>query len=187
LNSNHLLSQTVQDFKIIFLIHSDTTCKTFLWISLQDSKKKTDVHFLGFDLLIRVFLVFETVKCGTSNSAYWSRGRIRETNFRHLLWPNKIWFNLEPFKQLRRHSVSTHFWSPLIFSTVFAHNFVMFKCCVQIWRTVHSLILSSFAIIRIVNRRYWRKNDLITVCVCVILTDRGVQVAVQLPMFLVHL
>jgi hypothetical protein len=75
-------------------------------------------------------------------------------------------------------SADTLFWHTFqssfkFFGTITAHTFLMFKSCATIWWTVHSLILSSYAIIQIAKCRSWRMKALTWPMFVLVLTEAG--------------
>jgi hypothetical protein len=159
-NSHYPLSQTVHDFKKKFLIHCDTRRYKF-FMNYPARIENNGSHFLWLlvcscDLSWRLWRVpFLTLLLDF-------RVIFKKSTFVTCYDPiKKILFIFEPFKHFCPHFVSTRFLIVIqIFGTIFAHAFLMLETCVTIWWTIHSLILSSSAIIQIVKRPSWRMKAL---------------------------
>jgi hypothetical protein len=143
-NSHHSLSQTVQDFKIIFAIHFDTRrYKFFMNYSARIEKKRWPLSWFlfahaSFLLTWRLW----RVSCLTLPLGF--TAIFGKPTFVTCYDPiKKIWFSFEPFKNFCRHFVSTRFLIVILFffNHPCTHAFLTFKSCVIIWWTVHSLIL----------------------------------------------
>jgi hypothetical protein len=153
----------VKDFKIIFLIHCDIRWYKFFMSYPARIKKKLWPLSWFFHLFMQVSSVMGAVVCAIPLFASWFQGRIQK---RKLLSPVMIWLwksgSVSSCSSISANaSFQYTFWSPFkFFGTMFAHNFLSFKSCVTILWSVHWLILSSQAIVRIVKCRSWRMKAL---------------------------
>jgi hypothetical protein len=157
-NSHRPLSQTVQDFKIIFLVHCDTRrYKLFINYPRKSKKKLWQFSWL-FICSCELSSVLQTVACGIPHTVSWFQGRIRKTNFDHLLWPDQE--NLVQFRAVQAFLPTLRF-DPhferlsFFYGTIFAHTFLMFTSCVPLWWTVHSLIWSRVRGAVTNNNGFW--------------------------------
>jgi hypothetical protein len=174
-NSHHPLSHTVQDLKIIFVIYYDTKWYKLFMNYPPENRKKTMTIVFEFRFVL--------------HSASWFQVIFEKPTFATCYDPiKKMWrsFGQAFLRTLRLDALFDNH-SHFFFGTIFAHNFLIFKFCVTIGWTVHSLMLSSSAIILIVKRRSWWMESLLTVDVCGYFHRRSVLITVHLPLFLARL
>jgi hypothetical protein len=82
-----------------------------LYEVLGANEKEKRWSFSGvFICSCEISSVLETVECAIPHSVSWFQGRIRKTNFHHLLWPDKEnLVHFRAFKHFCWHFVSTRF------------------------------------------------------------------------------
>jgi hypothetical protein len=102
-------TQTVQDFKKIFLIHCDTRQYNF-FMNYPTRIKEMMTIVLIFDLLVQAFFWFGDSDVCHSSLYLLVLGSYSKNQLASLVYePIKKMFGFEPFKQFYRHFVSTRF------------------------------------------------------------------------------
>jgi hypothetical protein len=181
-NSHHPISQTV-DFKKIFLIHCDTRWFRF-FMNYPARTGKNDDNFRNFLLLMSYRLRWVPFSLYLSVSVSYLGNQLSS----HLMTQLRQFSSVSSSSTI---SADTSFRRAFLssfktFGTIFAHDVLLFKSCVTIGCIVHSLILSSSAIIPIVKHRSWQMKTLTQSTFCFVWHGRDIQIAVHLPTFLNH-
>jgi hypothetical protein len=169
-NSHHPISQMVQDFKITFLLNVTPGGMNSLWTTLQELKTKwwPQSSFLFAHDNIVLFRRLSRCHSLVCLLFSWSYSK------------NQI--------SLPTLHFNCVFWlSFTFFGTISAHILLMFKFCVTIWWTVHSLIISSTVITGTIKRWSWWMKALTWLCLCLFSHRRGIQIVGHLSTFLAHL